>query len=80
MALIDESIFKSAEGKTKSGRSIPHGRKRVAYVKMLTGLIYLGLFVVLGGPFHYGVALTPWFAGKPLVYRFVVPEWDWFSC
>ena len=70
-ALVDESLFKSAGGKTKPGRAIPLGRKRVAYYKMLSGLVYLGLFVVLGGSFNYGVALTPWFTTKNLIYRSV---------
>jgi lysophospholipid acyltransferase len=73
MALIDESLFAAAEGRTKPGRAIPTGRKRVAYVKMVKGLVYLGLFVVLGGSFNYGVALSPWFADMRLLYRFVTP-------
>jgi len=38
-ALIDESLFKGAEGKMKSGRAVPAGRKRVVYWKMVSSLV-----------------------------------------
>ncbi|KAK2462342.1 hypothetical protein APHAL10511_005648 [Amanita phalloides] len=71
--LINETTFKKLEAgdKAKASRLIPNGRKRVAYWKMLTGLIYLGTFVVLGGSHNFAVALTPWFASQPLLYRIV---------
>ena len=71
-ALVDESLFAAADGRTKPGRAIPLGRKRVAYRKMVLGLVFLGLFVVFGGSCNYAVALTPWFASKGLVNRCVV--------
>jgi lysophospholipid acyltransferase len=74
MALVDESLFKNAEGKTKPGRALPTGRKRVAYVKMFMGLTYLGIFVVLGGSYNYGMALTSWFSNQSLVHRFVLVD------
>ncbi|KAG0700048.1 MBOAT, membrane-bound O-acyltransferase family-domain-containing protein [Suillus ampliporus] len=70
MSLIDESIFKSAEGKcNNASRTIPDGRKRVAYRKMLTGLVFLGIFVVLSPSFYYGIAVTPWFLTQGFIYR-----------
>jgi len=70
MSLIDESLFKSAE-RDNARRAIPDGRKRVAYRKMLTGLVFLGIFVVFGPTYHYGIAITPWFMTKGFIYRFV---------
>jgi lysophospholipid acyltransferase len=69
--LINETTFKKPEvrDKAKAGRLIPNGRKRVAYMKMLMGLIYLGIFVVFGGKHNFSVVLTPWFASKPLLFR-----------
>lgn len=77
MDLIDGTRFKALEKaedeKFKAvsipGRLVPRGRKRVAYRKMVTGLIYLGLFVVLGGQYNYGMATQDWFVTKPLLYR-----------
>jgi len=73
MSLIDESLFKSAEakGNTNSRRAIPDGRKRVAYRKMLTGLVFLGSFVVLGPSFYFGITVTPWFITQGFLYRSV---------
>ncbi|KAG6328886.1 hypothetical protein ID866_10203 [Astraeus odoratus] len=73
-SLVDESLFKIAPGEIKkpSKRAIPDGRKRVAYRKMLVGLIFLGLFVVLSPTYHYGVAVTPWFLTLGLFKRILV--------
>lgn len=71
MALIDESLFKDAQGKTKPGLPVPEGRKRVAYRKMVTGLAFLGLFVFFSGKYNFGVALEPWFVEQSLPYRYV---------
>ena len=71
-ALVDESLFAAANGRTKPGRAIPSGRKRVAYRKLVIGLVFLGLFIVFGGSCNFAVALTPWFASKGLVYRCVL--------
>ncbi|KIM67664.1 hypothetical protein SCLCIDRAFT_20710 [Scleroderma citrinum Foug A] len=71
MSLIDGSLFKTASGKAKipSKRTIPNGRKRVAYRKMLSGLLFLGIFAVLNPKFHYGIFLTPWFLTLNLFQR-----------
>ena len=71
MFLIDGSLFKTASGEAKipSKRAIPNGRKRVAYRKMLSGLLFLGIFVVLDPKFHYGIFLTPWFLTLNLFQR-----------
>lgn len=73
-SLIDESLFKSAESMKPTGRAIPNGRKRVAYRKMLMGLVFLGLFVVLGPSYNFAIALMPWFAEQTLLYRYGRPQ------
>lgn len=60
-------------------RAIPDGRKRVAYRKMVTGLVFLGLFVVLNPSYNYSTALTPWFAEQSLLHRYVSAALVWFS-
>jgi lysophospholipid acyltransferase len=74
-SLVDESLFKSVEGKSVKPmrRAVPDGRKRVAYRKMLTGLAFLGLFVVLGPSFNFGIAITTQFLEQNLIYRWVTP-------
>lgn len=77
MNLIDCTTFKTLEKEEDArmkaakipGRLIPKGRKRVAYRKMLVGLVYLGLYVVLGGQYNYSIALQDWFVQKSLLYR-----------
>ena len=77
MNLVDCTTFKALEKaedeRAKAvrvpGRLIPRGRKRVAYRKMVVGLVYLGLFVVFGGKYNYSVALQEWFPRKNLFYR-----------
>jgi lysophospholipid acyltransferase len=72
MDLINETVFKTvdATGKLKRGR-IPSGRKRVAYTKFVTGLAFLGAFVLYGSTFNYFVLLKPWFKAKPYWYQFL---------
>ncbi|KAI6046486.1 MBOAT, membrane-bound O-acyltransferase family-domain-containing protein [Pisolithus marmoratus] len=74
LSLIDESLFKSAHPELKKGpkRIIPDGRKRVAYRKMIIGLLFLGTFVVLHPKFNFGLALAPWFLTQNLVKRVVI--------
>ncbi|KAM6489062.1 hypothetical protein JOM56_015474 [Amanita muscaria] len=66
--LVNEVTFKKLERTDKACRLIPNGRKRVAYRKLIKVLVFLGLFVVLGGSNNYSVMLTPWFASKRLLY------------
>ncbi|KIJ70373.1 hypothetical protein HYDPIDRAFT_143668 [Hydnomerulius pinastri MD-312] len=74
MSLVDETLFKSAVEKSPKPqrRAVPDGRKRVAYRKMVTGLVFLGLFVVLNPSFYYGIAITPWFLNQSIVYRIAI--------
>lgn len=77
--LIDGSVFKVIEKESEArraavtvpGRIVPRGRKRVAYRKMVTGLLYLGLFVFFGGQYNFAVAIQDWFPTKSLLYRYV---------
>ncbi|KAL5530551.1 ALE1 [Sanghuangporus sanghuang] len=74
-SLVDETLFTTKKGKEKAitpgSRRVPSGRKRVAYRKMLVGLVFLGLFVTQGGKFNFAVSLQEWFARKSLLYRLV---------
>ncbi|KAI0698596.1 MBOAT, membrane-bound O-acyltransferase family-domain-containing protein [Cytidiella melzeri] len=78
--LIDGSVFKVIEKESEArraavtvpGRLVPRGRKRVAYKKMVQGLVYLGLFVVLGGQYNYSIALKDSFADNSLLYRIAI--------
>ncbi|KAJ7672880.1 MBOAT, membrane-bound O-acyltransferase family-domain-containing protein [Mycena rosella] len=72
MDLINETVFKTLAVKGKSGRNVPAGRKRVAYRKMVTGLVYLGIFIVLGGSWNFSISLTPWFLEQSLFYRIAI--------
>ena len=54
---------------TIPGRLVPRGRKRVAYRKMLTGLVFLGLFVSFAGEWNFSVTMQDWFSKKSLLYR-----------
>jgi lysophospholipid acyltransferase len=73
-ALVEETVFKNAaaSGKELKGGRIPAGRKRAAYMKLVTGLAFLGAFVLFGPKFNYTVALQSWFKEKPYLYRSVV--------
>ncbi|KIY45977.1 MBOAT-domain-containing protein [Fistulina hepatica ATCC 64428] len=66
-ALVTEKLFDGVE--TKGNRKIPSGRKRVAYMRMLLGLFYLGIFVLFGPSYNYHVGLTPWFLEQNLFKR-----------
>ncbi|PAV20812.1 MBOAT-domain-containing [Pyrrhoderma noxium] len=72
MSLIDETIYKANGSKNeteKKGRLVPKGRKRVAYRKLITGLIFLGLFVTQNGKFNFSVSLQDQFIKESLLYR-----------
>ena len=73
-SLIDQSLFKSVESAKPARRAIPDGRKRVAYRKMLMGLVFLGLFVILGPSYNFAIALMPWFAEQTFLYRYDQPQ------
>lgn len=75
--LIDGTLFKSIEAADEAkragvivpGKLVPKGRKRVAYQKLLIGLVYLGLYVNFWGQWNFSVTLQDWFVKKPLWYR-----------
>lgn len=73
LELINETMFQHAHVKAtvKAGRTLPPGRKRAAYTKMVMGLIYLGAFVVLGPTYNFNVALKPEFAKYSLLQRII---------
>ena len=50
-----------SQGKLK--RRVPHGRKRVAYLHLVIGLVFLGTYAVYGGRAAYSRILTPsWYS------------------
>ncbi|KAF9076609.1 MBOAT, membrane-bound O-acyltransferase family-domain-containing protein [Rhodocollybia butyracea] len=63
MNLVHERTFTTpgSQGK-EGGRRLPAGRKRVGYRKFVTGLAFLGAFIVFGGSNNFSVMATPWFA------------------
>ncbi|KAL0581244.1 Lysophospholipid acyltransferase [Marasmius crinis-equi] len=69
VSLVHETVFKDQKIKGSRGRNIADGRKRVGYRKMVTGLAFLGIFIVFGGTYNYGALLTPEFAAKSLPLR-----------
>ncbi|KAG9317107.1 MBOAT, membrane-bound O-acyltransferase family-domain-containing protein [Chiua virens] len=77
-SLIDETLFKSVESKKPMRRAVPDGRKRVAYRKLLTGLVFLGLFVVMNPSYNFSTVLTPWFAQQSLLYRIILLQFCGF--
>ncbi|KAG6813196.1 hypothetical protein H0H92_013316 [Tricholoma furcatifolium] len=70
-SLVNETVFHDdkVKEKTKGGRKLPSGRKRVAYGKMVLGLVFLGIFVVLGGQNNFSTALTPKFMEHNIFVR-----------
>ncbi|THH33641.1 hypothetical protein EUX98_g500 [Antrodiella citrinella] len=70
MSLVEGTIFKSvkADDLKDSGRLVPKGRKRVAYRKLVVGLVYLGIFVVFGGQYNYSNAVQDWFSDYNFFY------------
>lgn len=76
MDLVNETLFKDEKVKSKAGpgRRLPQGRKRAAYIRMVLGLVALGVFVVLGPKFNYTIGLTPEFASKSLLTRYFHPS------
>lgn len=53
----------------KRRKLIPKGRKRVAYRRMMLGLMFLGLYVFFSGSFSFAVTIQAWFAQKSILYR-----------
>lgn len=71
MELVHEIGFQDPKikEKAKPGRKLPQGRKRVAYRKMVMGLLYLGTYVVIGGTYNLSTPLKPWFMEKNFIQR-----------
>ncbi|KAH9927125.1 MBOAT-domain-containing protein [Epithele typhae] len=77
-ALVTGSLYKEAENHELqildeahhlSQRLVPHGRKRVAYRKMFTGLLFLGLFVLFYPEFNYSYLVTDGFEARRTLSR-----------
>ncbi|KAL6298114.1 MBOAT-domain-containing protein [Sparassis latifolia] len=70
VALIDGTIYKKPVV-DKNRRLVPHGRKRVAYRKMVIGLALLGIYVTGISTFSYSATAQEWFKTKSFLYRFL---------
>ena len=71
-SLIDGSLFEPREGQGENGvpvKRVPHGRKRVAYNRMLSGLGFLGLFVLFGSKHAYDTVLADAWLQKSFLNR-----------
>ena len=77
-ALVTGSLYKDAEkhelnvvneADHLSQRLVPHGRKRVAYRKMFTGLLYLALFVLFYPECNFQLTVTDEFEARTLISR-----------
>lgn len=53
----------------KSRSSIPPGRRRKAIKRLLTGVVYLGIYSFYGAKIGYGQMLEAGFEGNALSYR-----------
>lgn len=71
MDVVNETVFQHAHVKAtfKAGRTVPPGRKRAAYTKMVVGLAFLGAFVLFGPTYNFAASLTPEFAKKSFLSR-----------
>ncbi|TCD66824.1 lysophospholipid acyltransferase [Steccherinum ochraceum] len=73
MSLVEGTVFKSVKAEDmKNSGLVPKGRKRVAYRKLITGLAFLGTFVVFGGSYNYGNATKDWFTEYNILYRIAI--------
>jgi hypothetical protein len=58
------------DSQAKLKRRVPHGRKRVAYLHLVIGLAFLGIYAVYGGRAAYQRVLTPTWYTWSLLSRF----------
>jgi len=58
------------DSQAKLKRRVPHGRKRVAYLHLVIGLAFLGVYAVYGGRAAYQRVLTPAWYSWSLLSRF----------
>jgi len=74
MDLVNETPFQdpAVKPKIKPGRRLPSYRKRAAYWRLVKGLAFLGIFVVLGPKFYYARGATPEFAQLSLLRRILL--------
>lgn len=68
-SLVDGSLFESAEKEPGPARYVPRGRKRVAYTRMASSFICMGVFVVFGGKYHYETILKDEWLQKGFLER-----------
>lgn len=82
-ALVSEKLFSSIEApehlkeqlaESRSKRAVPPGRKRVAYVKMMIGLGFLGLYVFFFPKFNFMETIETWFLRKGLLERWGIHQ------
>jgi len=71
VALVDQTVYVATNDKEnrKERRGMPLGRKRVAYAKMIQGLVALALYVLYGPSFNFAVMLQDWWTSQSLWYQ-----------
>ncbi|KAG8958087.1 lysophospholipid acyltransferase [Tulasnella sp. 419] len=88
IAMVDETVYEEFKPPTplssdneddnaktrKSRKRVPKGRKRVAYQKMIWGLVNFGLFAVFGSTYNYLHILEDWWPRTPFWYRFLFTQ------
>jgi len=70
-SLISGTLF-DVTGGPEPSRSIPNGRKRTAYRKMLFALGYLGIYMGVAPKISYHTCVTDWFLDQSLPYRILI--------
>jgi lysophospholipid acyltransferase len=71
-SLIAGSSFNvTSVGSSEPRSSIPMGRNRTAYRKMLFALGYLGIYMGLSPKISFQTSVTDWFLEQSLLSRFV---------
>ena len=70
-SLVDGTLFDVTAGPDQPRKSIPTGRKRTAYRKMLSALVFLGIYMGLSPIISFHTSVTDWFLEQSLPYRFV---------
>ncbi|KAH9999482.1 hypothetical protein BJV77DRAFT_1058480 [Russula vinacea] len=71
-SLVDGTLFDVTAGPDQPRRSIPAGRKRTAYRKMLFALAFLGVYMGLSPKISFHTSVTDWFLEHSLLYRILI--------
>jgi lysophospholipid acyltransferase len=73
-SLVDGTLLDVTGGSEPHGPTIPYGRKRTAYRKLLLGLGFLGVYMGVAPKISFYTAVTDWFLEQGWPYRCVPPN------